>query len=147
MNDQFRASVQYNDLVGSSAADRADKGGPEDWLLSKKLKQLDEFVIGIEVWAGENPGVHRDPVTVQFLLVQGGFDSVKDTMKNSAGPISTRRVPRDMSMAEFMGLFKRFSICLSPGGMLNGKRLENILSVNKSARGPCRPILSVPLAR
>lgn len=120
--DRFRASVQYDDLIGSSAADRADKGGPEDWLRSKGLMHSGEFVVGIEVWAGENRGAHRDPITVHFLLTQGSFDSVKESIARTSDAFATRRITTEMPVAEFFGLFKRFSICLSPGGMLSDKR-------------------------
>lgn len=121
IRERFRASVQYNDLTGSSAADRADRGGPEEWLRGKGLMQNDEFVVGIELWVGENPGVHRDPIAVHFLLTKGGFDSVKETITKTSGAFATRRVTQDMPVAEFMGLFKRFSVTLSPGGMLSDR--------------------------
>ncbi|HET7620437.1 MAG TPA: hypothetical protein VFK39_00915 [Gemmatimonadaceae bacterium] len=124
MSDQFRASVQYNDFTGSAAADRADRGGPEEWLRSKGLAQPDEFVLGIEVWAGENAGVHRDPVSVHFVLVTGTFDSVEPKVRSARGTVRTTRVSAEMSIAEFMGLFKRFSVSISPKGMLDGKRYE-----------------------
>ena len=119
--DRFRASVQYDDLTGSSAADRADRGGPEDWLRGKGLAQSDDFVIGVEVWAGENHGAHQDPITVHFLLMKGSFDSAKASVSSASGPVDVRRVTAEMPASQFLGLFKRFSICLSPGGMLSDK--------------------------
>ncbi|MEX2109069.1 MAG: hypothetical protein WD802_00500 [Gemmatimonadaceae bacterium] len=116
--------MQYNDFVGSSAADRAGIGGPEDWLRERKLMQSDDFVLGIEIWAGENDGVHRDPITVHFLLVKGSFDSAKETIGSSSRRVPVRRVTVDIGVAEFMGLFKRFSVAISPGGMLNDKTYE-----------------------
>lgn len=121
-DDRFRASVQYDDLIGSSAADRADGDGPGDWLRAKGLMPPDEFVVGIKVWVGENRGAHRDPITVHFLLTPGSFDSVKESIATTSGAFATRRVTAEMPVAEFFGLFKRFSICLSPGGMLSDKR-------------------------
>lgn len=124
-NDRFQASVQYDDLTGTAAADRPDgKSGPEDWLKKKGLMNADEFVLGIELYSGESPGVHRDPVTVHFLLVPGAFDSAKEMVGKSSAAVQTRRVTVDMKLAEFMGLFKRFSVCVSPGGMLSGKRYK-----------------------
>ena len=78
-----------------------------------------EFIVGIEIWAGENHGVHRDPITVHFLLTPGSFDSTKESISNTSGAFATRRVTQAMPIAEFMGFFKRFSVTLSPGGMLN----------------------------
>ncbi|HKO20816.1 MAG TPA: hypothetical protein VJU82_18220 [Acidobacteriaceae bacterium] len=86
-NDRFQASVQYGDLTGTAAADRADgKSGPEDWLKKKGLMKGDEFVLGIELYSGENPGVHRDSITVHFLLVPGSFDSAEQMVAKRPAP-------------------------------------------------------------
>jgi hypothetical protein len=123
LRDRFRASVQYEDLVGTAAADRADgKNGPEDWLRNKGLMTADEFVLGIEIWSGENPGVYRDPLSVHFLITPGGYDSTEKMIADTSGEVPVRRITVEMKIAEFMGLFKRFSVCLSPGGMLTDKK-------------------------
>lgn len=120
--ENFHASVQYDDLKGSSAADRADKGRVNDWLEKNKLKQEEEFLLGITLYAGENNGACKDPVHVEFLLTSAGdHDSVKAMVETSQGPILVRRVTKKMALAEFFGLFKRFSVHLSSHGMLEGK--------------------------
>jgi len=120
--DTFHASVQYGDLKGTSAADRADQGDADDWLVKNGLKNEGEFLLGIDLFAGENHGVHKDPVHVSFLLATAGnYDTIKDMIDSTPGPIPVRRVAVEMPIAEFFGLFKRFSITLSPGGMLEGK--------------------------
>ena len=118
----FHAAVQYNDFKGSSASDRADNNDADAFLLSKGLKTAGEFLLGIELFAGENHGFHKDPVYVHFLLATpGDYDSVKEMVDSIPGPVPVRRVDVQMPLAEFFGLFKRFSITLSPGGMLEGK--------------------------
>ncbi|WP_342619292.1 hypothetical protein [Rhodoferax sp. GW822-FHT02A01] len=120
--DTFRASVQYGDFKGSSAADRADKADADDWLTSKGLKTDDEFLLGIKLFSGESHGVHKDPVNVQFLLVKPrAHDSVKSMLDTTPGPIPVRRVDVQMPLVEFFGLFKRLSITLSPHGMIEGR--------------------------
>lgn len=120
--DTFHASVNYGDFKGSSASDRADKGDADDWLVARGLKNAGEFLLGIELYAGESHGVHRDPVNVRFLLAtSGSYDTVKTMIDATPGPIPVRRVDDQMPLVEFFGLFKRFSITLSPGGMLEGK--------------------------
>lgn len=120
--DNFRASVQYGDFKGTSAADRADKGGANDWLVKNGLKNEGEFLLGIELFVGENHGVHRDPVHISFLLATAGnYDTVKNMVDSTSGPIPVRRIAVEMPIAEFFGFFKRFSITLSPGEMLEGK--------------------------
>lgn len=121
--EQFTASVQYNDLKGSAAADRADRDDAERWLASNGLKQEDEVLIGVSFFAGENHGTHEDPIHVEFLLAPlGNYDNVQETINAGQGPIVVRRVTRQMSLAEFFGLFKRFSVSISPKGILSDRQ-------------------------
>lgn len=120
--ENFRASVQYDDFKGSTAADRADHGNVSDWLETNGLKQDGEFLLGISFFVGENHGEHEDPIFVEFLLATpGDHDSVKAMIDAHNGPVSVRRVKTDMPLAQFFGLFKRFSVCLSSHGMLDGR--------------------------
>ena len=120
--DKFVASVQYDDFKGTSAADRADKNGLENWLTEKKYKKPDEFLLGIDIYIGENHGKHTDPIYVDFLLTSlGGHDSVKAMIDSTRGPIEVRKVPVEMDLYEFFSLFKRFSVALSSSGMLDGR--------------------------
>jgi hypothetical protein len=121
-SERFRASVQYNDFKGTAAADRADgNGGPENWLKARGLMTADEFILGIDIWVGENrAGAHEDPITANFLIVPGAHDEAEKMVKTS-GDIRARQVTVDVTIAEFLGLFKRFSVAFSPDGMLTDK--------------------------
>jgi len=117
--EKFKASVQYNDWKGTSAADRADRNDPEDWLKANGHKEPDEFLLGISVYVGENHGVHDDPIYTSFLLASPrDHDSVKEMIDSSHGPIGVRKVSIQMKLTEFFGLFKRFSVTFSSHGML-----------------------------
>jgi hypothetical protein len=119
---KFNASVQYGDLKGSAAADRADRGTAEAWLEKSGHKKEGEFLLGVSLVVGENHGQHKDPVYVEFLLTTpGDFDSVRAMIDAAKGPIEVRSVKLQVPIAEFLGLFKRFSVDLSPGGMLDGR--------------------------
>lgn len=120
--DRFKASVQYNDWKGSSAADSAGQKGPSDWLRENGHINDGEFLLGIKMFAGENHGVHQDPVFVEFLIASpGGYENVKTMIEGSAGPIEVRSVRIDMKITEFFGYFKRFDVTLSSGNMLEGR--------------------------
>jgi hypothetical protein len=115
----FIASVQYGDFKGTAAADRADHGDVNEWLETKGLKQNGEFLLGVTFYAGENHGKHQDPIWAEFLLASPAHhDTVKAMIETSAGPVPVRKVTAQMTVAEFLGLFKRFSVCLSAHGML-----------------------------
>lgn len=123
--ETFRASDQYGDLKGTSSADRADKRDANEWLEKKGLKQPGEFLLGIELLVGENHGVHKDPVHVHFLLVKlAGYDNVKLMLEATQGPVDVKRISEQMPIAEFLSLFKRFSVCLSPDGLLDGRQFR-----------------------
>ncbi|WP_260291948.1 hypothetical protein [Sedimenticola hydrogenitrophicus] len=117
----FKASVQYNDWKGSSAADSADQKGPSTWLKENGHINDGEFLLGVKMFAGENHGVHEDPVFVEFLIAtSGNFENIKTMIEGSAGPIEVRRVRIDMDLSQFIGLFKRFDVTLSRNSMLEG---------------------------
>jgi|AntDeeMinimDraft_4_1070355.scaffolds.fasta_scaffold05138_2 hypothetical protein len=120
--ENFNATVQYNDHLGTVAAYRAAQQAATEWLQERELKHEGEFLLGIEMYAGENHGVHRDPVSVHFLLVTpGDYDNVKEMLDSTEGPVEVRKVSEEMPLDEFFGLFKRFSVCLSPDGMLDDR--------------------------
>ena len=120
--EQFKASVQYGDLSGTAAADRADKGDATDWLKKNGLHQEGEFLVGVNLYIGENHGSHKDPAFVEFLLATKTYhDNFKAMLDAHKGPGVVRRVKAQMPISEFFGLFKRFSVCVSPHGMLEGR--------------------------
>jgi len=118
----FKASVQYNDLTGSAAADRADATDAYKWLANNKLINGDEYVIGISMWVGENHGSHKDPVSVKFLVSSlNGYTNIPEMLKSSGEPIQVREIRVDMNIADFLALFKRLEITLSNSGLIEGK--------------------------
>ena len=119
--ETFQASVQYNDLKGSSAADSADMTDASKWLRDNGHINDDEHVIGISMWAGENHGKHKDPVYVHFLVAElRGHDNIPEMIKDSQQPIHVKKIDIEMNIADFMALFKRLEITLSNGGLLEG---------------------------
>jgi hypothetical protein len=90
-----------------------------NWLEANGHKKPDEFLVGVSIFVGENHGVHKDPIYVQFLLASpGDHDSVKAMIDSSQGPVKVRKVTAEMKLTEFFGLFKRVSIAFSSHGML-----------------------------
>lgn len=119
--ETFKASVQYSDLKGSAAADRADMTDAAKWLKDNG-HITDEFVIGISMWAGENHGEHRDPVSVKFLVSGlNGYENIPEMLQASGEPIQVKEISVDMNIADFFALFKRLEITLSNGGLIEGK--------------------------
>lgn len=122
MEQQFKASVQYNDLKGSVAADEADKTSISKWLTEKGLINADEHVLGISMCAGENHGSHRDPVSVIFLVSdRKGYNNIPEMIESTDGPMQVKKVGMDMNITDFFALFKRFEVTMSTKGMIEGK--------------------------
>ena len=122
-DETFFASVKYGDLKGTAEADVADNVPPSKWLRQRGFLEDGEFVVGIVVSVGENHGAYRDPMAVEFLIARGQHDSVQAEI-NSGSPLPVRSVAMDLPIGEFLGLFKRFSVSLSPHGMLEGRPFE-----------------------
>jgi hypothetical protein len=112
---KLRAGVQYDDWRGTAAADDADKHDLRGWLKAKNLMRAGEFLVGLEMFAGENHGgKHSDPIYCHALFVQqGDFDTVKEMIDAAKGPVFVRRVDFQLDALEFLALFKRFSIAMS----------------------------------
>ena len=124
--ETFKASVQYGDLKGSSAADRADMTDAAKWLKDNG-HITDEFVVGISMWVGENHGTHQDPVSVKFLVSGlNGYENIPEMLQASGEPIQVKEISVDMNIAEFLALFKRLEITLSNGGLIEGKTYTSI---------------------
>ncbi|MDV2449958.1 hypothetical protein [Xanthomonas hortorum] len=121
--DTLKASVQYNDLTGSSAADRADMSDASTWLKAKALINSNEILVGYEIYVSPLLSGASSNVTISttFLLAtSGGVDSFAENV-HGGGPINLRKVAQDISPEEFFSLFKRFSLTLSSGGLLEGR--------------------------
>lgn len=120
--ETFRASVQYNDWKGTSAADDAGNNDASDWLRENGHIEDGEFLLSIKMFAGENHGKHKDPIFVEFLITTpGDFDNIKSMIESSTGPIEVRSVKVQMNLVDFFGLFKRFDVTLSRDNMLEGR--------------------------
>jgi len=123
-SETFKASVQYNDFLGSAAADRADMDDAGHWLESQGLIKEGEFLVGVEVYVASALVAEGEEIKLMtsFILVQAGsFDDAAADMK-SIEIVPARKVSHDFSPAEFFSFFKRFNVTLSSGGELEGRQ-------------------------
>ena len=118
--ESFNASVQYNDWKGTCAADGADSTDAQDWLREKGHMVPGDFLLGIRCSIGENHGKHKDPVYVEFLIIESSdYDSVQDKLRNAGRTIEVKHVQENMGIADFLALFKRFEVALSRDAALD----------------------------
>lgn len=121
----FKASVQYNDLTGTVAADRSDQHSLLAYLQQHKLILADEHLVGVEMLSGEvHAKTQEKPVHVTALVTSlEGFDTVKAAVESGV-PLEVRQINLEMTLAEFFGLFKRFEVSLSNGGLLTNRTIS-----------------------
>lgn len=114
--ETFEPSVQYQDFSGSVAADRGDRETIYHWLNARNLLQQGELVCGISLSIGENHGEEVvNPVKVSIYLAEfNSIDSLCEKVNSISGPLAVRRVETVMTLPEFLSLFKRLSLTLSP---------------------------------
>lgn len=118
--DTFKASLQYNDLTGSSAADRADMSDATDWLKSKGLINSNEMLVGYDIYVSTmlSEASGKVVISTSFLIAaSGNFDSFANSV-HAGNVINLKKVRQNLSPEEFFSLFKRFSLTLSSEGLL-----------------------------
>jgi hypothetical protein len=117
--DRFRASVQYGDWEGTASADNADHGDLRDLLIKKNLMDGDrEFLVGATLWIGENHGGEVQAPFVHAILIEGReFDRIQPQLKQQDDPIPVRNLDLELTLEEFLGLFKRLSVVLTNRGL------------------------------
>ncbi len=126
-SETFQASVQYNDLTGSAAADRADQGDATQWLKNNGLINGGEFLIGIEIYILPSTILPKDEIVIStsFIISEANnFESASNTIRETT-PVKVRKVTRDLSPKEFFSLFKRFNVTLSGSGVLEGREYDS----------------------
>ncbi|CDN52555.1 Hypothetical protein RG1141_CH01900 [Neorhizobium galegae bv. officinalis bv. officinalis str. HAMBI 1141] len=128
MRQTFEANTQYNDFVGSVAADRSDVKSIEDLLRARQLIGNNEQVVGFEIVFNENDGRPMpDPGIVVFLAKGQGIDDVA-RRKESDGVFKVRLVEVfDLPIADFFAFFKRFKVMFANKSLkLHGTEFEEV---------------------
>ncbi|HEV2078681.1 MAG TPA: hypothetical protein VGR19_02125 [Allosphingosinicella sp.] len=112
----FQAGVQYGDFEGSVAADRIDKGDMTDFLEAAGLMGPDDFLIGAEVFVGENhPGRMGSTFVRVFLIEARNYEEAKSLL--AAEPLEVRRVEVPVDLETFVRFFKRFNVIITRRGL------------------------------
>jgi hypothetical protein len=109
---KLKASAQYNDWVGSVAADVADARSIYSLLIDRALKDESEHPVAISFYVGE---AHEPYVSV-FLLKSASADHAKEQLSSGSTP-KLRKVDLKLSLNEFFTYFKRFDVVLTQRGL------------------------------
>ena len=93
---ELKASVQYNDYLGTAAVDGHDWESLRNYLTSKGLDVEKFFPVGAEFYAGEG-----DFFNVRFICKDRDIQEKK---------LVTVGFEKPISKDEFFAIFKRFSV-------------------------------------
>jgi hypothetical protein len=106
---RFHASVQYDDWVGSVAADNSDAGSLRAWMEARGGIPTDEVLVGFDVFVGEKiPGRAAEARVSAYLM------SVEATNSLQASDVPTvNEVSFSLTPEEFHSVFKRFALTLT----------------------------------
>lgn len=128
MSQRFRASASYGDWIGTSAADSADRGAIDDFVKKKGLIKHGEVLLGFSMYVGENHGGKvRPPYIYFFFFDREDYENAKAALASMSDPVDLRRVRVDLTIEEFIGLFKLFSISMSLRNILEPDREYNMI--------------------
>jgi hypothetical protein len=117
----FEASVQYNDWKGTVAADNSDHETIKGYLRQHELMSDEEFLLSVSFYSGEGS------TSIRVFLYRGG-PRIKDVDKEIAATkhsVPVREVRLDMTIDEFLRLFKRFNVTFQLDGInIKGRDFE-----------------------
>jgi len=112
----MKANVQYNDFIGTAAADVVNQEVLNDFLKSKNVDTARYSAVGAKFYAVENS---------YFEISVICKDLVKSTaMKNH---LVTVTFEQGVSVAEFFAFFKRFEVVLSGKNFMHDSVREEIV--------------------
>jgi hypothetical protein len=122
---EFEAHVQYDDWLGTAAADNADQGDIWDLLRSKKLIDDGEFLIAWEFGFTERVKGEEDrPWIRAFVINAPDHKKASELLEKLDDPIPARAIKLELKTQEFFDLFKRLNVCVSLRGLrVNGREM------------------------
>jgi len=114
----FKASTQYGDWEGTAKADNAHDSLHE-FLEKKNLMKHGDFLVAASLWSSER-SIHLHA----FVYDQGGdeYENVKKALAATNEPIPVRDISLELSLEEFLRLFKIFEVVLTWHGLGIEKR-------------------------
>jgi hypothetical protein len=125
--NQFIASTEHNELVGSVAADGAHFSSMEHWLEEQALTKAGEHLVGVRLFVGQLPASGETFVQVAFLVVPDETDlRIRIPGVHERPTIAVRRIEREFSLGDFFRFFKSVDLTLSYGGKFEGRSYTNI---------------------
>ncbi|MBL8078139.1 MAG: hypothetical protein JNM55_09285 [Anaerolineales bacterium] len=113
----LEAEVQYGDYDGSIAGDRHDRETLESVAAKYGIDTKRYFVFGADVFIGENDHkLARANVTIlaidKSIVGVDNIDGIQKYIDNNSGILPYSEFDAEMSVDEFIFLFKRFNFVI-----------------------------------
>ncbi|MDN5053831.1 hypothetical protein [Aliarcobacter butzleri] len=125
MSRTFKASVQYDDIIGEVALDNGDDKGLWDFLRDNGINTDVYFPIGLDYYKGSYAGTFKIITVNKTEIELDNFDNIKNYI-DSLDTIPVKIFQVEMSLDEYIEKYtKRFSIAMS-NISLNGKKIKDI---------------------
>jgi hypothetical protein len=114
MNKRMAASAQHCDWEGTVAADDADGVAIRKYLRERSLISDKELIVGMKFLVGD---AEVEKPLIQVLVIDAvGYDSVAEILRAN-DTIILRKINLDLSLSQFVGLFKRLSVTFAVPGL------------------------------
>ena len=123
MTETFRASTQYGDWRGTAVADDAYEDIRD--LVRARRTGRNAFVVGVNLNIYESLGPPDLKPFVDALVIDATSYEQAEEYLRGPDPVRVRKVRLDLTVPQFLKLFKRLSIAISPRGLdLTGREYE-----------------------
>lgn len=112
----MKASVQYNDYVGTSAADQSDFFKLDEFLSSNGVDVNRYYSVGVELYFGDcgNPT----------------FEIICEDKKGTDGKLVRFGFEKDMTYQDIFSFFKRFHVMLSTKGLVDAEVNDDTIMID-----------------
>ncbi len=124
--ETLKAGTQYGDFEGTAAADDGNDPGVVSFLADKGVIGPNDYLAGFDINGGES----ASGLTIRALIAEANsFDTFKAAL-DAGSSLSLRRVDVDLTIDEFVELFKRFNIVVTRSGLNLAGRDYDIIQPN-----------------
>jgi hypothetical protein len=117
-SEKAKASVQYNDLKGTVAADWRDNTNRLNDFAKSQAINLQEYIpVGISAYLGEPQGSELDTAFVSIFAVDPtrigrDADEIRRFVESNEGILPCKNFRLEVPLPELLKFFKRFSLML-----------------------------------
>lgn len=121
--------MTYGDWLGTCIADDSDRRKAREFLREQGDLRAREMLVDIKIShiASLDPGDTTPPRLIKVTFRLAEVENVQDLrrkLSDNGGEIITRAVHKEMTLEDFLALFKRFYVQVSFKGALEGATIH-----------------------